>query len=169
MDIVIQKLEHLLLLDDETIRRHVKDYCETKKLAPENGGSESKLMHHESQDLIKHLCKKTYLYVKDICHCVKTHYQKYYSVSGMRKWLHFNRFCYKKPHAVAAKIDKTTQEAFIEFYTKLKSQAGTTEPIYFSDSTHPAHQTQLQYGWILRGERKTIANNLESVLSVVFA
>ena len=101
--------------------------------------------------------------MKDICHYVKTHYQKYYSVSGMRKWLHFNRFCYKKPHAVAAKIDKTAQEAFIEFYTKLKSQAGTTEPIYFSDSTHPAHQTQLQYGWILRGERKTIATTAKQL------
>ena len=41
------EIAHLLLLDDETIRRHVKDYCETKKLAPENGGSESKLPHHE--------------------------------------------------------------------------------------------------------------------------
>ena len=67
-------------------------------------------------------------------------------MSGLRKWLHAHRFRYKKPHAVPTKIDSAAQQAFIEFYNKLKRQAGATEPIYFSDSTHPAHQTQLHYG-----------------------
>jgi len=58
---------------------------------------------------------------------------------------------------VPTKADHAAQQAFIEFYTKLKSRTGKTEPIYFSDSSHPAHQTQLQYGWILRGQRKSIA------------
>ncbi|RDH40457.1 MAG: IS630 family transposase [Candidatus Aquirickettsiella gammari] len=151
------EIARLLLLDDESIRRHIKDYWSDKKLSPENGGSECRLTSHESLELIDHLCQKTYLYVKDICLYVKTKYQKYYSVSGLRKWLHAHRFRYKKPHAVPTKIDSAAQQAFIEFYNKLKRQAGATEPIYFSDSTHPAHQTQLHYGWILRGQRKAIA------------
>lgn len=151
------EIARLLLLDDESIRRHIKGYWSDKKLRPENGGSECRLTRHESQELIDHLCQKTYLYVKDICLYIKTKYQKYYSVSVLRKWLHAHRFRYKKPHAVPTKIDSTAQQAFIEFYNKLKRQAGATEPIYFLDSTHPAHQTQLHYGWILRGQRKAIA------------
>jgi hypothetical protein len=46
---------------------------------------------------------------------------------------------------------------FIRFYQKLKKKAGEKEPIYFTDSVHPHHQTKLTYGWILKGERKAIA------------
>jgi hypothetical protein len=72
----------------------------------------------------------------------------------MTKWLRAHGFCYKKPHAVPAKADKEQQKKFIN---RLKAKAGTTEPIYFADSVHPQHQTQLTYGWILKGERKEIA------------
>ena len=33
------EIARILLLDDETIRRHIKDYFAKNKLAPENGGS----------------------------------------------------------------------------------------------------------------------------------
>ena len=33
-----RQIASILLLDDETIRRHVKDYFTTKKLSPDNGG-----------------------------------------------------------------------------------------------------------------------------------
>lgn len=151
------EIAKILLLDDETIRRHIEDYLNKKKLSPENGGSESKLNNSESQKLTVHLSEITYLYVKDICAYVKKEYKKKYSVSGMTKWLHTNGFCYKKPHAVPAKADKEQQKKFISYYKRLKAKAGTKEPIYFSDSVHPQHQTQLTYGWILKGERKEIA------------
>lgn len=151
------EIARLLLLDDESIRRHIKDYWGDKILSPENGGSEAKLSSTEGRALIEHLCQKTYLYIKDICRYVRKNHGKYYSVSGMRKWLRSKHFRYKKPHAVPTKADNIAQQSFIEFYTKLKSQAGTTEPIYFSDSSHPVHQTQLHYGCILRGQRKSIA------------
>ena len=79
------EIARLLLLDDESIRRHIKDYWDDKKLSPENGGSESRLTCDEARELIEHLSQKTYLYVKEICRYVKTKYQKYYSVSGMMK------------------------------------------------------------------------------------
>ncbi len=75
----------------------------------------------------------------------------------MTKWLKANGFCYKKPHAVPAKADKEKQSEFIKHYEKLKKRAGNKESIYFADSTHPQHQTHLAYGWILKGERKSIA------------
>lgn len=152
------QIAEILLLDDETIRRHISDYFAKHKLKPENGGSEGKLTDKESRELIAHLAEITYLYVKDICQYVKRRYKKNYSVSGMTKWLHANNFSYKKPHGVPAKADKVQQKQFIRHYSKLKIKADKkNEPIYFSDSVHPQHQTQLAYGWILKGKRKAIA------------
>jgi transposase len=151
------EIAHILLLDDETIRRHIDDYQRENKLSTNNGGSAQKLTIQEAHELIEHLAEITYLYVKDICHHVKQRYSKEYSISGMTKWLHANSFSYKKPHAVPAKANKEQQQKFLDFYQTLKKKAGQKEPIYFSDSVHPQHQTQLVYGWILKGERKGIA------------
>lgn len=100
------EIARILLLDDETIRRHIKDYFDKNKLAPENGGSESYLSEAETVKLKTHLKEVTYLYVKDICAYVKHAFNKDYSISGMTKWLKANDFCYKKPHAVPAKADE---------------------------------------------------------------
>jgi transposase len=151
------EIAKILLLDDETIRRHIEDYQTKKKLNPESGGSESKLTKDETFALINHLSEITYLYVKDICEHVKRCYKKKYTISGMTKWLHTNEFCYKKPHAVPAKADRKQQKKFIAFYKRLKAKVGKKEPIYFADSVHPQHQTQLVYGWIPKGVHKEIA------------
>jgi transposase len=72
----------------------------------------------------------------------------------MTKWLQVNQFRYKKPHGVPAKADATKQATFIEQYEKLKKTLPLDEAIFFMDSTHPAHQTRLAYGWIQKGIRK---------------
>ena len=148
------EIAKILLLDDETIRRHIRDYFDKNKLAPENGGSEGHLSQAESLKLKAHLAEVTYLSVKDICVYVKQAFNKRYSISGMTKWLHAHAFCYKKAHAVPAKADTVQQKKFVAFYNTLKAKAGKKEPIYFADSVHPQHQTHLAYGWILKGERK---------------
>jgi transposase len=153
------EIAKILLLDDETVRRHIDDYYNNNKLDIESGGSQSKLTKVETEKLITHLTEITYLYVKDICFYVNQEFGKKYSISGMAKWLSNNGFVYKKPHAVPAKANLAQQQEFIEYYQKLKAEAGNKEPIYFADSVHPQHQTKLAYGWILRGERKAIATN----------
>lgn len=150
------EIARILLLDDETIRRHIDDYHREKKLTLESGGSDSKLGDQETHELIEHLEEITYLHVKDICQYVWKLYAKRYSVSGMTKWLHAHHFCYKKTHGVPAKADREKQEKFISYYHRLKKKAGKKEPIYFADSVHPQHQTQLTSGWILKGVRKEI-------------
>lgn len=55
------QIARILLLDDETIRRHVHDYFSKNKLKPENGGSQSLLNQSETQALISHLQEVTYL------------------------------------------------------------------------------------------------------------
>jgi transposase len=151
------EIAKFLLLEDTTVGRHIEDYLRENKLSLESGGSDSKLSTHETKELCKHLSEITYLYVKDICTYVWKQYHKKYSISGMTKWLHAQGFCYKKAHAVPAKADREQQKKFVSYYSQLKAKAGSKEPIYFADSVHPQHQTQLTYGWILKGKRKEIA------------
>jgi transposase len=153
------EIAKILLLDDETIRRHIEDYYSYNKLDIASGGSQSKLTKIEAEKLISHLTEITYLYVKDICCYVKREFGKKYSISGMTKWLRHNSFVYKKPHAVPAKAKAEEQQEFIEYYNQLIAKAGNKEPIYFADSVHPQHQTKLAYGWILKGARKAIPTN----------
>ncbi len=149
------EIGRILLLDDETIRRHVEAYFSKHKLKPENGGSSSYLNQSETAELKAHLQEVTYLYVKDICAYVKEKFKKSYSVSGMTKWLQANNFRYKKPHGVPAKADAKDQEEFIEYYESMKASLAKDEVIYFADSSHPQHQTRLAYGWIEKGVRKS--------------
>ena len=148
------EIARILLLDDETIRRHIKAYFSKNTLKPENGGSQSYLTTHESSELKAHLREITFLYVKDICAYVKKRFNKVYSVSGMTKWLKSNKFRYKKPHGVPAKADMERQEEFIAHYHSLNASLGEKDVIYFVDSSHPQHQTKLSYGWIEKGVRK---------------
>jgi len=151
------EIARILLLDDETIRRHVDDYFYETKLKPENGGSESDLGNNEAAQLISHLEEVTYLHVKDICAYVTLSFGKVYSISGMTKWLHRNQFCYKKPHPVPAKANAEAQKAFIKKYKRLSKNPKNKGLIYFADSVHPQHQTKLAHGWILKGIRKNVA------------
>lgn len=148
------EIGRLLLLDDETIRRHIEGYFSKRKLKPENGGSSSFLNQSEAALLKAHLQEITYRYVKDICAYIKKTFNKTYSVSGMTKWLHANHFRYKKPHGVPAKADPQLQQGFVEYYASLKATIGENDVIYFVDSSHPQHQTRLAYGWIKKGIRK---------------
>jgi len=148
------KIAEILLLDDETVRRHVNDYVIKKKLAPKNGGSVSRMGLKQSELLKAHLREKTYLYAKEICAYVQSEFALKYTQSGMTKWLKANGFRYKKPHGIPAKADKAKQEEFIEYYEKLKCNLPKDEAIYFLDASHPQHQTKLAYGWIAKGARK---------------
>lgn len=149
-----QQIAEILLLDDETIRRHVEDYQCAEKLMTKNGGSQSKLDVDQTEKLIVHLEETTYLYAKEICAYVKKTFKVEYTVSGMIKWLEGHDFRYKKPHGMPAKADTQRQEKFIKKYNELKNTLKPGEIILFGDGTHPQHQTKLTYGWIKKGVRK---------------
>jgi transposase len=148
------EIARILLLDDETIRRHIDDYFSKHKLSPESGGSTSHLNEIQTTELLKHLEEKTYLHVKDICAYVRNIFGMSYKVSGMTKWLRYHNFRYKKPHGVPSKANSEKQEAFMQAYAELKVTLPEQEIIYFGDSVHPSHQTRLSYGWIKKGVRK---------------
>jgi predicted ArsR family transcriptional regulator len=43
------EISRILLIDDETVRRHIQDYCNENKLSIESGGSDSKLNEKQTQ------------------------------------------------------------------------------------------------------------------------
>jgi transposase len=151
-----EEIAHALLLSDEAVRQHIKDYADKQKLKPENGGSEPQLDAKQTKFLVAHLHNKTYVHVKDICDFVWKKWRITYSVSGMTAWLKRNGFSYHKPAAVPAKADKAAQERFIATYEELKKTLPDNEKIFFMDSVHPTHQTRLAYGWIRKGYRKEL-------------
>jgi transposase len=152
-----RQIAEALLLDEQTISRHVEEYLEKKKLRLNSGGSESKLDKKQTEDLISHLEQMTYVKVADIIAYIQRTYGVSYTVQGMTSWMHAHGFSYKKPKGVPAKADPEKQEAFIREYETLLNATPEDEPILFGDGVHPTMATKVSYGWIKTGVNKPIA------------
>jgi len=146
------QIAQALRIRPETIHDHLKDYADSKKLKPENGGKASQLSPEKTELLIQHLETETYLKVRDIVAYVKATYDVKFTISGMVKWLKRNGFSYKKPKATPAKADPVKQAEFIEEYNNLLNTTPENEPIEFGDGVHPTMATKVTYGWIRKGK-----------------
>ena len=153
------QIAHVLLLSEEILRLHLKEFHASRKLKPENGDSKEKLSFEQSEMLIKHLKEHTYLYAKDIAVYVKSMWNVSYSVSGMTDWLNRNQFSYKNPSLVPGKANLEIQKDWISRYQQLRENLGEDETICFADGVHPTHNTHLSFGWIRKGTRKEICSN----------
>lgn len=110
-----EEIAEILLLNDETIRRHIKEYLSEKKLRLESGGSESKLNESQTTELKKHLEENTYTKAELICCYVEKTYGIKYTLSGITMWLKNNGFSYKKPKGTPAKADPEKQKEFKKY------------------------------------------------------
>jgi len=155
----LSQIAHVLILTEEAIRIHIKDYQSSNKLKPQSGGSVEKLSNDQSKALESHLFEHTYLYVKDIITYVESAFGVSYKVSGMGHWLKRHGFSYKKPALVPGKANEELQKKWIAEYEKLKQGLLDDETICFMDGVHPTHNTQLAYGWIKKGFKKEICSN----------
>ena len=153
------QIAEALLISENTVGNHVREYQELDKLKPEGGGSDEKLSKKQSRELERLLQEHTYLYVKDIISLVKAKWGISYSASGMRSWLNRHNFTYKKPCLVPGKADANRQEEWIREYQQLKANLPSDETICFIDGVHPTHNVQLAYGWIKKGTTKEIPSN----------
>ena len=152
-----RQIAEALLIDEQTIGRHVDEYLADKKLTLSSGGSKGKLNETQIAEVEKHLEATTYLKVVDIIAYVQKNYGVTYTVQGMTSWMHNHGFSYKKPKATPAKADPVQQEAFIQFYEKLLTETQEDEPVLFGDGVHPTMATKVTYGWIKTGTSKPIA------------
>ena len=141
-----------LRIRPETVRDHLNDYQESKKLKPLNGGSVSRVSPQNTKSLVDRLQANTYLKVLDICAYVQDQYDISFTVSGMTKWLQNHEFSYKKPKVTPLKANIAEQEAFIKEYKNLLESTPDDEPIEFADGVHPTMATKITYGWIRRGK-----------------
>jgi transposase len=155
----IKEIAKVLLLSEDSIRDHIDEYKTFQKLKPDGGGSVEKLSFEQSKELIVHLEKHTYLYVKDIIAYVESKWNISYTSPGMRSWLRRHKFSYKKPALVPGKANIEQQKEWISAYETLKQNLSPNETICFTDGVHPTHNVQLAYGWIRKGIRKEIPSN----------
>jgi transposase len=153
----IDELSKLTRLSKWTIEQYLKEYSANNKTKNDpRGGSSSKLTETETIELEQHLSSTTYLKVKSIIAYVSKMFGKKYSRTGMTDWLIKHGFTFKKPEKVPGKLDPVKQEQFIEEYKKLKGALGPYDELYFLDAIHPEYQSQAVYGWIKKGECKTL-------------
>lgn len=150
------QIAQALRIRSETVHDHLEDYRNSKKLKPENGGSQSFLTPSQTDAILKHLETHTYVKASEICEYVKATYTVQFTVSGMTKWLHHNEFSYKKPKGTPAKADPEKQAAFIQYYENLLNSIPEDEPIEFGDGVHPTMATKITHGWIRTGVNKPI-------------
>lgn len=155
----LAQIARVLLIDDNSVRRHIKEFKLQRKLAPENGGSKESLSRVQARELEAHLEEHTYMFTKDIVHYVEVRFKVSYSIPGMHKWLSRHGFSYKKPTIVPGKANFKVQEAWIQEYEKLKQGLSQKETICFMDGVHPTHNAEAYYGWIRRGIRKDLPTN----------
>ena len=152
-----KQIAQALRIRYETVQDHLNDYKNSKKLKPENGGSQSHLTSFQTAELISHLEINTYLKAEHICSYVEQRFGFKFTVSGMTKWLEKNRFSYKKPKGTPAKADPEKQAEFVRYYEDLFNTLPEDEPIEFADAVHPTMATKITYGWIRKGQDKLIA------------
>jgi transposase len=87
---------------------------------------------------------------------IKETFNVHYSIPGIHKWLHRNKFSYKQPKGVPHKYDTDKQDVFVKAYETLKKKVADDEPILFMDAVHPTQATKVTSDWIRTGVDKPI-------------
>lgn len=154
-----KEIATLLFLDEVTLRRYEKQYKErgiAGLLEYRYSGGKSRLSLLQQEQLERYLVKTTLTTAQQVRAYIDTTYGKEYSVIGVTKLLHRMGFSYKKPKVVPGKVSVVAQEAFLDTYKNLKGHLGAKDHVYFSDATHPTHNTKPSYGWIKKGKKNDV-------------
>lgn len=149
-------ISEALFLDEGTIanyRRRYKDGGIEELVSDDYSGRKTKLSDKECLELQEHLIEYLYDNTSSICEYVNKKYHVKYSISGILALLHKLNFSYKKTKGVPGKANKEKQEQFVKKLNKITNEKSL---VYFADATHPTHQTELSYGWIMKGNEKEI-------------
>lgn len=145
----------ILLLDDETIRRHVNNF-QLKGLSGllELGykGGLPYLRRNQEQQLETMLRAKIYTSSNQIVELIEQTFGVTYTPAGAIELLYRIGFAYKKPTPLPGKLDLSAQEQFVEEYETFKKRRGKNDKIYFLDAVHPQHNATPNYGWLPKGE-----------------
>jgi transposase len=150
------RIAELLLVDEKTVRRHIKDYFDNDRFGGGSGGSQGKLTDEQSLRLQALLASCDVPTALDAAEKARGLFGSKFSISGMTDWLKRMGFSYKKSEPLPSKADPAAQADFVEKYRALKAALPAGEAIIYLDATHPCMASKLAYGWSLKGERKTV-------------
>src|SRR5450830_866437 len=149
-----------LLIDEQTARRHLKDYFDNDKLGGSSGGSQGKLRPAQTEKLKSLLAAGDVPTAKAAVEKVKSLFGIKFSISGMTDWLKRSRFSFKKSQPEPAKANPQAQAEFIDTYRTLNDALPEGEAVFFLDAAHPTMATKLGYSWSIKGERKIVATTV---------
>ena len=158
----LEQTAEALLLDTGALRRYVQTYQAggmDALLLMAYQGSQPKLTNTQLRKLEKQLSQTIYLRAEDVARYVKETFGVHYTTNSVTNLLHRMGYTYKKPKAVHGKADALAQEQFVRKYKTLKKHKKPHDPIYFMDGVHPQHNNVPAFGWIKKGETKTIKSN----------
>ena len=157
-----EAIAEALFLNDSTIRRYEKNYLKggIECLLTDNYTGGFGFLTEAQEALLKeHLMDTTYLSCKEIVEYVKETFAISYTSGGMLHLLKRLGFVYKKPKRVPGKANAKAQKEFVKEYERILENKGEKDTLYFMDATHPQHNPIPTYGWILKGQEKTIPTN----------
>lgn len=152
----ISEIADYLLADENTVRRHIKDYFDNDSFGGGSGGSQGKLSDEQSSRLKELLAACDVPTAAEAAEKARGLFGTKFSVSGMTDWLKRMGFSYKKSEPLPSKADPVAQGVFIAAYRELKAALPQDEAIIFLDATHPCMASKLAYGWSIKGQRKTV-------------
>lgn len=149
------EIAKLLLFDEVTVRRYYKMFEEkgvNGLLEYRYRGGQSRLTLVQETEIKIYFKNHTPRTGKEVVDHIHKTYGVIYSVIGVTKLLHRLGFTYKKPKIIPGKVNLLKQKEFLNRYRETKAQLGLNDRMYFLDATHPQHNTQPNYGWILKGK-----------------
>ena len=140
------EIAKFLFIDEQTARRHLRDYFDNDKTGGSSGGSEGKLTWEQAARLRAILATCDVPNAQTAVEKAKSLFSIKFSISGMTDWLNRNRFSFKKSEPAPAKADPLAQAEFIDTYRCLKDDLPEGEVVLFLDAAHPTngHQTGLR-------------------------
>ena len=156
------QIAEILLFDEKTTRHYFDRYQQggLQALLEDNySGAESRLDEHQMSELDAYLEEHILPDAKSVIAHIDKQYGVRYSVSGVTDLLHRLGFSYKKPTPVPGQQDPVKQQALLGDYEQIKADKGENDPIYFTDATHPQHNSVPSYGWIKKGQGKKLKAN----------
>lgn len=158
----LEDVHNALLLDEGTLRRYVKQYQSgglDSILDTNFQGRSCRLSNAETLQLKSELDSKIYLTTDQVIAYIQESFSQQYSRSGMRDLLHRLGYEHKKPKLVPGTPDRDAQEYFAECYEEFMASKSRNTEVLFVDAVHPEHNTMAAYGWIKRGETRTLSTN----------
>jgi transposase len=157
-----QEVGEILLLDDDTVRRHARLYAlhgVRGLLSEGHRGREPMLSPGQLRELDAHLGETVYPGVAGIIDWVRSRFALEYSRSGMAALLKRMGYVYKCPKVLPSKGDPEAQRRFVEQYRELEKDLGEADHIYFMDGVHPLHNSVAAHGRFKKGRPAHLPSN----------